>query len=149
MDIVRRKPYRDPLTLRDALDQFWEDALSRPIFGWPEHTETGLPVAVDMRETDGEVIVEADLPGLKPEDVDISVADQTLTVKGDFKSEKEDEHEDVHIKERSYGAFRRALRLPSPIEADAAKAEFHDGVLTITLPKTETSKPKQIAVEAT
>lgn len=148
MALVRWRPYREMLTLRDAMDRLWADALARPSSGWPERTETGLFVALDMRETDEDVVVEAELPGVKPEDVDISVTDSTLTVKGEFKSEKEEERGDVHIRERSYGAFHRAVRLPTAIEADDAKAEFADGVLTITLPKSEATKPKQITVEA-
>jgi HSP20 family protein len=136
------------LSLREAMDRLFEESFVRPSRTWPLPTATGLTVAVDMHEADDDVVIKADLPGLKPEDVDISITENTLTVKGEFRSEEEGERGDVHFRERRYGSFQRAVALPAFIDADAAEAEFEDGVLTITLPKTEESKPKQIEVKA-
>jgi len=111
-------------------------------------TEENLNIAVDVTETDGKIVVEADLPGLKPEDVDVSITENTLTMKGEFKSEKEGERGNVHFRERRYGNFQRSIPLPTVIDADAAEAKFEDGVLEVILPKAKEAKPKQIEVTA-
>jgi HSP20 family protein len=100
-----------------------------------------------MVESDDSIVISADLPGLKPEDVDISVNDSTLTIKGEYKTEEEGERGDVHFNERRYGEFRRSITLPTSVDIDATEAEFEDGVLKVTLPKTEETKPKQIEVK--
>jgi HSP20 family protein len=102
---------------------------------------------MDMYETDDDVVINADLPGLKPEDVDISVTGNTLNIKGEFRSEEEGERGNVHFQERRYGKFQRSVSLPSGIDTDAAEAEFEDGILKIALPKSEEAKPKQIPVK--
>jgi HSP20 family protein len=101
-----------------------------------------------MVESDDSIVISADLPGLKPEDVDISVNDSTLTIKGEYKTEEEGKRGDVHFKERRHGEFRRSITLPTSVDIDATEAAFEDGVLTVTLPKTEETKPKQIEVKA-
>jgi len=148
MSLIRWDPLREMVTLREAMDRLFDESFVRPSRSWSLETAVGLSVAVDMRETDGDVIVEAELPGLKPEDVDVSITENALTVKGEFKSEEEVERENVHFQERRYGSFQRSITLPSAIDADAAEAEFDNGVLKITLPKVEETKPKQITVKA-
>jgi HSP20 family protein len=106
-----------------------------------------VPVRVDVYETDEDVVVKSDLPGVKPEDVDISYSENTLTIKGQFQEEKETERENVHIRERRYGSFQRSVALPTAVKAEEARAEFEDGVLRVTLPKTEEQKPKRIEVK--
>jgi HSP20 family protein len=101
---------------------------------------------VDVRETDETLEISADLPGLQPEDVDITVTDDTLTLKGEYKAEEEREEGKMHIQERRYGSFQRTVRLPTAVDTDAAEAKFEDGVLKITLPKAEEAKAKRIAV---
>jgi HSP20 family protein len=85
---------------------------------------------------------------MKPEDVHISIHENTLTIKGEFEAEEETERENVHIRERRYGAFQRSIQLPKAVEAEKAEAEFEDGVLRVTLPTVEEEKPKRISVRA-
>jgi len=148
MSLIRWDPLRDVLSLRQAMDRLFEESFVRPRDAWPLSRAAGLTVAVDMHETDDELVLTADLPGLKPEDVDIGITENTLTMRGEFRSEDEGERGNVHFQERRYGSFQRSLALPAPIDADAAEAEFKDGVLTILLPKTEETRPKQVKVKA-
>ncbi len=145
MPIVRWTPYRRTLSLRDAMDQLLQESFVRSPLSWPEE---GLDIAVDMTETEDDIIVEADLPGLKSEDVDVSIAENTLTMKGEFKAEEEGERGNMHFRERRYGSFQRSIPLPTAIDANAAEAEFEDGVLKVVLPKAAETKPKQIKVMA-
>ena len=101
-----------------------------------------------MYQTDNDVIVKATLPGFKPEEIHIAVTGDTLTLRGESSGESEAKEATYHLRERRYGAFSRSLRLPSPVEADKARAEFESGVLTLTLPKAEEVKPKTIAIKA-
>jgi HSP20 family protein len=145
MALTRWDPFREALTLWKAVNRLFDESVIRAPRSWP--TATGLAVAVDLEETDDDVVVTADLPGLQPDDVDISVTDGTLTMKGEFKSGEEGERGNVHFRERRYGSFQRAISLPAAVNAGKAEAEFEDGVLTVTLPKTEETKPKQIEVK--
>ena len=97
----------------------------------------------------GDVVLKAELPGIKPEDVEIRVEDGTLYLKGERKFEKEVKEESYHHIERSYGNFVRSFPLPNSVNADEAKAEYKDGVLTLTMPKREEAKPKSIKILAT
>ena len=102
----------------------------------------------DRYQTANDVVVKASLPGFKPEEVDISITGDTLTIKGEHKDEKEVKDEDYFYKERRYGSFSRSLILPIQVQSDKAEAVFEDGILTLTLPKAEEIKPKQIKVKA-
>jgi HSP20 family protein len=148
MSLMRRDPFREMLTLREAMNRLFEESLVWPTRTWPSSAAAGLAIAVDMHETEDDVVITADLPGLKPEDVDISITENALSMKGEFRSEEEGERGDVHFRERRYGAFQRSIALPDAIDADGAQAEFEDGVLTVTLPKTEETKPRRIEVKA-
>lgn len=147
MALMRWDPFREALSLREAMDRLFEESFVRPFRGWPTRVTTGLAVPVDMYETDDNLVVSADLPGLKPEDVDISITENTLTIKGEFRSEEEGERGNVHFQERRYGKFQRSVALPSSVDTNAAEAEFEDGVLKVSLPKSEEAKPKQIEVK--
>ena len=118
----------------------------------PLPVSLGHPVwgvtAVDMYQTDKDVVVKVALPGVKQDDVDISITGDTLTVKGEVKSEKKVKQEDYFYQERRYGGFSRAIALPDGLETDKADANFEDGVLTLTIPKSEKIKPKQIKIKA-
>jgi HSP20 family protein len=148
MALIRWDPLREMWSLRETMNRLFDESFIRS--NAPRWQAEGrlLPVSADLVETDDSLIFKADLPGLKPEDVDISVSDSVLTVKGEYKTEKEEEEGDVHFKERRYGRFQRAIRLPDNVDTDAAEAKFEDGVLKISLPKTEEAKPKQIKVKA-
>jgi HSP20 family protein len=147
MSLIRWDPFRDVPSLREAMNRLFEENLSRSPRAWRWSTETGLPVLADMVESDDSIVISADLPGLKPEDVDISITDSTLTIRGEYKTEEEDERGDVYFRERRYGKFRRSFTLPTGVDVNATEAEFEDGVLRVALPKTEETKPKQIEVK--
>lgn len=102
---------------------------------------------IDLSETPDAYTVRADLPGIRPEDVNVEVHDDTVTVSGERREERTSEKENVHIKEVSYGKFMRSVRLPVSVDPDKVKAKFEDGVLKVSLPKSEKVKPKKIEIE--
>ncbi|HTA95767.1 MAG TPA: Hsp20/alpha crystallin family protein [Verrucomicrobiae bacterium] len=119
-----------------------QDELDR-LFG--SQSEFWAP-ALDVQEDKDNYVFRAELPGLKREEIDVSLQDDTLVISGERKVEKVEEGVEVHRQERYYGKFQRILTLPEPVAADKVKAEYKDGVLTVTLPKTEAAKPKKIDV---
>jgi HSP20 family protein len=125
-------------------------AFDRAFLGAPngDTRRFDLTPAIDLSETDGEVVVKASLPGVKPEDVEISVNDGILTVKGEKKSDDKTETENFYRREIRYGSFSRSVPLPSRVNHEQADAEFKDGVLTVTLPKAEEVRPKQIKIRS-
>jgi HSP20 family protein len=104
-------------------------------------------LALDVFESDDDVTVRASIPGIKPEDIDISITGDVLSIKGAASEEKEEKTGNYHLRERRFGAFQRAISLPTSINADKAEAEFENGVLTLTLPKVEEVKPKTITIK--
>jgi HSP20 family protein len=145
--LVRWEPFHDLVSLREAMSRLFEESFVRPQAGWPAPVGAGTP-AVDMYETDETIVVKAAIPDVKPEDLDISVTGDTLTIKGETKAEEEVKKEHYIRRERRYGSFCRSLTIPVLVVADKAKAEFENGVLTLTLPKAEEAKPKVIKVKA-
>ena len=143
-NLTRWEPIRDMMTLREAMDQLFDDAFTRPraISG------VSLSPAIDLYQTNDNVVVKASLPGLKAEDVQISVESNVLTLRGEFNQESEKKEATYHIRERRSGAFERSVMLPTDVQTDKAKADFEDGILTITLPKAETVKPETITIKA-
>ncbi len=146
-NIVRWEPFRDLISLREAMDRLFEESFIRPRSGWLAPLGADA-LAVDVYETDQDVIVKSSVPGIKPEDIDITITGDTLTIKGETKAEEKDEKANYIRQERRYGAFSRSLTLPTTVVAEQAKAEFENGVLTLTLPKAEEVKPKTIKVKA-
>src|SRR3990172_13368691 len=137
-NLIRWEPAREMMTLREAMDHLFDDAFTRPLSlrdGW------SVP-AVDMFQTDNEVVVKASIPGFKADDVQISVTGEILTLRGEMKQEDEKKDKAWHIREQRWGSFERAVPLPTEVIADKAKAEFENGILTIILPKAEEVKPK-------
>jgi HSP20 family protein len=106
----------------------------------------GWSPTLDLYEDKDNLIVKAELPGLKREEIDISVHDGTLTISGERNYEEQKDDAETYRSERFFGRFHRTLTLPKPVESDQAKASYKDGILTVTLPKTEEAKPKQIQV---
>ena len=102
--------------------------------------------AFDVSETQNELIVKGEVPGMDQKDIDINLSDGLLTIKGEKKHEKEDKNENYHCVERHYGKFSRTMRVPFEVEADKVDATYKDGVLKVTLPKSETAKPKKIEI---
>jgi len=130
--------------LRDEIDRLFEVPLAN--LARTSHLLSGWTPALDVYEDKDTITVKAELPGMKKEDIDISLHDGTLSITGERKSEEKFESAEVYRAERFVGRFQRSLSLPSPVAADKVKAQYKDGVLTITLPKTEEAKPKQIDV---
>lgn len=128
--------------LLDTLDRWFEE------FRLPEFaTERFIVPAFDVSETDEHIIVKADLPGVDVKDIDISIVGNVLTVKGEKKQEKEEKNESYHRIERSYGSFSRSISLPAEVNPEAVEAVYKDGVLKLTIPKAEKSKPKKIEIK--
>lgn len=145
--LVRWEPVRDLVSLREAMDRLVEESFVRPGVGrLPPSDTVSLPL--DMYETDDAVVVKSAIPGVKPEDIDISITGDVLTIKGETKVEEELKEENYVRRECRYGAFSRSVSIPVDVVTDKAEAEFVDGVLKLTLPKAEEVKPKTIRVKA-
>lgn len=123
----------------------FEDAFTR-LLSEPASNRPWTP-AVDIYETDNELVFKADLPEVELKDIDVRVENQTLTIAGERKFEQKKETNGFHRIERSYGNFVRSFAVPNSFDTDHINAEFHNGVLTVTLPKKEAAKPRQIKVE--
>jgi HSP20 family protein len=147
MGLIRWAPYRDMISLREAMDRMFEDGFVRD-GSLPRDRNGLMSLALDVVETDDDLMVKATLPGIKAEDVDITIDNGMLTIQGEAQEEHTEEGERYHLRERRYGAFCRSVALPVGVDADKAKAEFENGVLTLTLPKTEEAKPKRITVKS-
>ena len=145
MSITRWDPWGDIVSLREAMNNLLEESFVRPRQGAPGQV-AGL--ALDVRETPEAFVVTASVPGVPPEDVDITVLGDTLRIRGERREEREQggQNERWLIRERRFGAFERTVSLPTSVKSDAATADFKDGVLTITLPKAEEAKPRSIPV---
>jgi HSP20 family protein len=146
-EVVRWDPFNEMVSLRDAVSHLFEDAFIRPA-GWPLPFEgAAWSMPVDVIETKDQIVVKAAVPGVNPDEVDVSITGDTLTIKGETKAEEKFEEGSYLRKERRFGAFQRTLTLPVNVVADKAKAEFENGVLSLTLPKAEEAKPKSIKVK--
>jgi HSP20 family protein len=143
-NLIRWEPAREMMTLRDAMDRLFDDAFTRPLRLNDGHWS--MP-AVDMYQTDNEVVVKAAIPGVKTDDVQINVTGEVLTIKGEVKEKEEVKEKAYHLREQRWGMFERTLALPTDVVADKAKAEFENGILTITLPKAEEVRPKTISIK--
>lgn len=142
-DLTLFDPIREMATLRSMVDQVFDNMLSRQLEGWRGYDW----MAVDMYQTNDEVVVKAVLPGVKPEDIQVSVANQVLTIRGEVKEEKVREDATYHIRERRSGMITRSIQLPVDVVVEKAKAEYENGILTLILPKAEEMRPKTISVK--
>jgi HSP20 family protein len=129
------------------MDRLFEESFIRPGGGRLAPAGKEVP-AVDMYQTDDAVVVKSAIPGIKPEDIDINITGDTLTIRGETRVEEEVNEENYIRRERRYGSFCRSLALPLPVVTEKAEAEFENGVLTLTLPKAEEVKPKAIKIKA-
>ena len=143
-NLIRWDPVREMTTMRDSIDRIFEDFFSRS----PVNTEGYGEIDINMAQTDDAVIIKASIPGVKPEDINISITGETLTIRGETKEDQEFKDTDYHIREMRYGSFTRSVLLPSLVIADKSNAEFENGVLKLTLPKAEQVKPKTITIKA-
>ena len=145
--LVRWEPFRDLVSLQDAMHRLFEESFVQSRVGWP--ASVGMQsLAVDMYETDEAIVVKTAVPGIKPEALNVSIVGDTLTIRGETKAEGEIKKENYIRRERRCGSFCRSLVVPLPVMADEAEAEFENGILTLTLPKAEEVKPKVIEVKA-
>jgi len=147
MAIERWDPFREAVSLRDAMNTLLQESFVRPT-GMPgQNGHATLPL--DVSETEDAFVVKASLPGIRPEDVQVTVHGDTLTIRGETKAEEEKKGEHWHLRERRFGAFQRSVALATPVNSDQAQATFEHGVLTLTLPKSEAAKPRQIRIGGT
>jgi len=143
-NLIRWEPAREMMTLRDAMDRLFDDAFTRPLRLNDGHWS--MP-AVDMYQTDNEIVVKAAIPGVKTDEVQINVTGEVLTIKGEVKEKEEVQEKAYYLREQRWGMFERTIALPTDVIADKAKAEFENGILTITLPKAEEVRPKTISIK--
>jgi HSP20 family protein len=149
MTIARRpSPFGELLSLRQAMDRLFEDSFVRPP-GWGSGSLDGFGLPVDVSMTAEELVIEAQLPGVKLEDVDITVENGRLTIRAETGAERSEDNGDFLIREIRRGSFNRTLNLPSGLEPDKAAATFEDGILTLRIPKAEEVKPRQIRISPT
>ena len=137
MSLTHFDPLANLRLFEDAFTRF----LSEPVSNRP------WSPAVDIFETENELVLKADLPEVDQKDIDVRVENQTLTISGERKFEKEESNKGFHRIERSYGNFVRSFAVPNTFDTEKIGAEFHNGVLTVTLPKKEAAKPRQVKVE--
>jgi HSP20 family protein len=145
--VVRWQPLSEMVTLRDAMDRLFDEAYNRPL-GMADGGRARMAPSVDLFETENDVVIKAALPGIKPEEVDINVTGEMITIKGETRDQTETQEKAYHIREHRWGRFERSVSLPTAIVADKAKAEFENGILTVTLPKADEVKPRTITVRA-
>jgi HSP20 family protein len=138
-------PFRDFERMRRDMDRLWESVFERGVRRAEDEGEWLL--SLDVAETKNEIVVKAEVPGLDPKDIDISLSDGLLTIKGEKKQEREEKEEDYHLVERSYGTFTRSIRLPKEVQRDKISASYKNGVLKVVLPKSEEAKKKEVKIK--
>src|SRR5436305_5828848 len=141
--LTRWEPFRGATALQDQVNRLFNDVLERT---GEESSLTAWAPSVDIYETENRLVVKADLPEVDPKDLDIRVENNILTIRGERKFEKKVNEENYLRVERSYGSFARSFSLANTVNPDAIKADFQNGVLTLSIPKREEAKPKQIKV---
>ena len=140
-------PFRDLLSIQNEMNKLFDSSVSKSLDRKDVFDGGFWAPAVDIHDEKDSYLIKADLPGVKQNEIDISVDDDTLTLKGDRKVEKEEKDKNYYRSERVYGAFQRSFALPSSVDATKIAANYKDGVLEIRIPKTEEVKKKQIKVE--
>ena len=144
--LVRWDPVREMLSLRDSMDRFLEEPFFQNPRLWERSMMTEWNLALDVAEEDDAYVVTASLPGIAPEDVEITLTDNVLTIQGEISKDEEIDEQKYHIRERRFGRFVRSVTLPNAVAADQVEAVSENGVLKLTLPKTEEVKPKRIEI---
>lgn len=147
MNLVKYDPFREMRNLQDEVNRLFSSSFSRG--GDNELMRGAWSPSVDIYENQDQIVLEAELPGMKPEDVEISIENNVLTIHGERKFEKKAEGDNFHRVERSYGSFTRSFTLPPTVSSENANAEFENGVLRLTLAKREEAKPRRIEIKAT
>jgi HSP20 family protein len=144
MNSIRWSPFRDMSLFQNQLNQLFQDALQ----GWPAGSEgmTAWTPAADIFETENEIVLHADLPGIDPKQLDLRVENNVLTLRGERQFNSTVERENFHRLERPYGAFARSFTLSRTVDPNKIQAAYKDGILSITLPKAEQARPKRIHI---
>jgi HSP20 family protein len=137
-------PFREAVSLRDAVNTLLQESFVRPTGQAGQAGPIALPL--DISETEHEFVIRASLPGVKPDDVQITVLGDTLTIRGESQAEQPKAGAHWLLRERRFGAFQRSLSLATPVSADRAQAQYELGVLTLTLPKAEQAQPRRITI---
>src|SRR5437870_604049 len=145
MAVVRWDPFRDLGLLQDRMNRLFDDAGRWRNDGEPSATTSWSP-SVDIFETEGDIVVKAELPGMDRKDITLHLESNVLTLRGERKFVKEAKEENYHRIERSYGNFSRSFSIPATVDEEKIRADYKDGVLSILLPKKEQAKPKQIKI---
>ncbi len=149
--LTRYEPLREMTNLSRAMDRMFDRFMDEPLLNlptqWQRGNGRGNPLALDVVEQDDKFLVKASVPGINPEDIEITFTDGVLTIKGETKEDHEVKEENYHLRERRYGSFMRRIALPTNIDADNIDATNENGVLTLTLPKAEEVKPRRIEVK--
>ncbi len=145
MAIIRWDPVRDMVTLREKMNRMFEDAFTGKGEDKDLVTSSWAP-AVDIYETESEIVMTAEIPGIDEKDIEIKIEDNTLTLRGERKFSKETKEENYHRLERSYGAFYRAFTLPNSVDTDNIHAEHENGILRVTMPKKQELKPRTVKI---
>ena len=148
MKIERWDPTHEMVSLRDAMNYLFQESFVQPNNARSERAAATSTLPLDVTEGENDFVVTASLPGIKPEDVQTTVLGDTLTIRGESKADAEQKGQNWLLRERRVGSFQRSVNLGTSINADKASAQFEQGVLTLTLPKSEQARPKQIKVGA-
>jgi|HigsolmetaAR202D_1030399.scaffolds.fasta_scaffold00022_95 Molecular chaperone (small heat shock protein) len=141
--INRWDPFQEAISLREAMNQLFEGSFVRDL---PTNRLASFTPAIDLSETSDAFIVEASLPGLKAEDINVSIEDNVLTISGELQQKEEHKERNYHRVERRYGSFRRSIALPNSVQAEKVEAKLENGVLHLNIPKAEEAKPRRITV---
>jgi len=144
MNMPRFEPSRAIRSLRSEVDQLFDRFVERPIGAMTGHV---IPT-IDLSETDTDLIVKADLPGMSEQEIDVSIVENTLTIRGEKTQERKEAGKRYHLVERSYGSFSRSMQLPAIVDADRIKASYRKGVLEILMPKKEQVRTRKVQIQA-
>jgi HSP20 family protein len=146
LEIAPWRPFRELERMRKEMDHLWDSFFEERPRLKAEEVREWFP-SLDVAETKDSLVVKAEIPGMDPKDIDISLSNEILTIKGEKKQEKEEKEENYHLIERSYGKFIRSVRLPGEVKSDKISASYKNGVLNIILPKSEEAKKKEVKIK--
>ena len=142
MAIVRWDPFRDLENLRENVNKLFQESMGRP----SRESSASWAPPVDVMEDEDKIVLRAEVPGMQKEDIDIEMTGDTLTIKGERKFENEEKQKDYVRIERAYGQFQRSFTIGVPVKANKVKANYQNGILEITIPKAEETKPKKVEI---
>ena len=145
-NLTRWEPFHEAVSLRDAMDRLFDESFLKPFGGESSFLALQWP-AVDLTETADELIVKVALPGIKPEEVKVTLTGDVLHLSGETSGESEDKGTTYHLHEHHYGAFSRSITLPTPVQGNKVKAEYENGMVTLILPKAEEARPKTVNIK--